>query len=58
MSKSVNWDPEEDDIIRNLMKYFLFYFLKVNKMRNISGHKLPLNYIIIIMGNLLELLSK
>ena len=29
MSKSVNWDPEEDDIIRNLMKYsILINFLK------------------------------
>ena len=25
MSKSVNWDPEEDDIIRNLMKYGFFF---------------------------------
>lgn len=57
MTKSLNWESEEDDIIRSLMMYIIislnFLFLD-NKKKNIYGLKLLQSFIIIIMDNMLE----
>lgn len=40
MAKSLNWETEEDNIIKSLMMYkFNLHFFIENKMKNIFGHK-------------------